>query len=170
MSGHLTVGIDGANREDVMRLLIILCSVFLLASCSFGGFKPPRAYDVWILKTTGSNTDYDWFDRRNKDMRACGMDPVLGESSYAKVNLCLEQKGWYLAGGPVCENELNWTDKECIEWRKKHSAPDVKPWSPKENSDYITKILGLEQAPMTEEAKRLMRMREKTWWEKLLGL
>lgn len=162
-----------------MRLLIILCSVFLLASCSFGGFKPPRAYDVWHLQesqnyrlppVSESNYVHEYLTVRENDMRTCGMDPMLGESSYAKVNLCLEQKGWYLAGGPVCENELNWTDKECIEWRKKHSAPDVKPWSPEENSDYITKILGLEQAPMTEEAKRLMRMREKTWWEKLLGL
>ena len=41
-------------------------------------------------------------------MKDCGMDYVTGESDNPEVNLCLEKKGWYLKGGPVCENTLMW--------------------------------------------------------------
>ncbi|QPB43231.1 hypothetical protein IHV77_03755 [Rodentibacter haemolyticus] len=61
-------------------------------------------------------------------MRACGMDPVVGESDYPEVNLCLEKKGWYLESGPVCEERTMWNRPLCIEWRAKHSKPDAKPW------------------------------------------
>ncbi|TGZ98904.1 hypothetical protein D3M79_07745 [Rodentibacter pneumotropicus] len=71
-------------------------------------------------------------------MRDCGMDFVIGESDDPKVNLCLESKGWYLKGGPVCENMLMWNDLPCIKWRAKHSKPDVKPWGCKKNPDYPT--------------------------------
>ncbi|AHG86217.1 hypothetical protein F544_9880 [Bibersteinia trehalosi USDA-ARS-USMARC-190] len=56
------------------------------------------------------------------------MDPVLGESGNSKVNLCFESKGWYLKGGPVCENKLMWNDELCIKWRAKYSKPNAKPW------------------------------------------
>lgn len=61
-------------------------------------------------------------------MRACGMDPVRGESVYLEVNLCLEKKGWYLEQGPVCEERYVWNEPECIKWRAKYSKPDAKPW------------------------------------------
>ncbi|AHG86220.1 hypothetical protein F544_9910 [Bibersteinia trehalosi USDA-ARS-USMARC-190] len=35
---------------------------------------------------------FDFLDQREHDMRACGMDPVLGESDKLKVNLCMEKK------------------------------------------------------------------------------
>jgi len=56
------------------------------------------------------------------------MDFVVGESVNPEVNLCLEKKGWYLEGGPVCEERLMWDSPICIQWRKKHSKPDAKPW------------------------------------------
>ena len=46
------------------------------------------------------------------------MDFVSGESDNPEVNLCLEKKGWYLEGGPVCENTLMWNRPICIQWRK----------------------------------------------------
>ncbi len=115
-----------------MKVPAILCGVFFLASCSFGGFKPPKPYYLWFPgKQFYSSTQlkkFDFFAQRETDMRACGMDPVRGGSDYPEVNLCLEKKGWYLEGGPVCENELMWNRPLCIEWRAKHSSPNAKPW------------------------------------------
>ncbi|EXI61816.1 hypothetical protein MHD_11225 [Mannheimia granulomatis] len=118
-----------------MRLLTIFCSMFFLISCSFGGFQPPKPYYGWRLKdsykmypSTLENSLHKYLTRRHNDMWSCGMDPALGESGKAKVNLCLEKKGWYLEGGPVCENKLMWNDDLCIKWRAKHSKPDAKPW------------------------------------------
>ncbi|MCK3655658.1 hypothetical protein A4G19_07805 [Pasteurellaceae bacterium Macca] len=71
-------------------------------------------------------------------MRACRMDFVSGESDNPEVNLCMESKGWYLEGGPVCEEKIMWRRPVCIEWRKKHSAPDVKPWGCKDTPNYPT--------------------------------
>ena len=117
-----------------MRKLILIFSVTSLISCSFGGFKPPKPYYSWgagkqFYSPTGEWLGkFDFLDQREHDMRACGMDPVLGESGRAKVNLCLEQKGWYLEGGPVCENKLMCNDEVCIKWRSKHSKPNATPW------------------------------------------
>jgi len=69
-----------------------------------------------------------YLDRREKDMSDCGMDYVVGESDNPEVNLCLEKKGWYLEGGPICEEKTMWDSPICIQWRKKHSKPDAKPW------------------------------------------
>ena len=46
------------------------------------------------------------------------MDFVTGESVNPEENLCLEKKGWYLEGGPVCEERLMWDSPICIQWRK----------------------------------------------------
>ncbi|ERF77888.1 hypothetical protein [Gallibacterium anatis] len=148
-------------------LVTILASILLsgtLTACSFGGFQPPKPYDNWSLHNEielyppleeGSFSRY--LERRKKDMISCGMDFVVGESNNPKANLCLEQKGWYLEGGPVCENELMWDESLCIEWRKKHSKPDAKPWSPHPNSTYIKTVLGLEQAPMKQKKTPVKR-------------
>ena len=56
------------------------------------------------------------------------MDFVSDESDNPEVNLCLEKKGWYLEGGPLCEEKTMWNRPACIQWRKKHSKPDAKPW------------------------------------------
>ncbi len=111
-----------------MKVLAILCGVFFLASCSFGGFQPPKPYYIWYSKNKNLESLIDFVDAREKDMRACGMDPVRGESVELKVNLCLENKGWYLKQGPVCEEKYVWNDPICIKWRAKHSKPDAKPW------------------------------------------
>ncbi len=115
-----------------MKLLVTFCSMFFLVGCSFGGFKPPKSYYVWLpgeqFYSPMQKKKFDFFTQREIDMRACRMDPVLGESGSAKTNLCLERKGWYLEGGAVCENKLMWNDPECIKWRAKYSKPGVKPW------------------------------------------
>ena len=117
-----------------MRLFLI-CLSLILFGCSFGGFKPALPYFSWSLhnsKALFQNSDPNvltkYLARRKKDMSDCGMDFVTGESVNPEVNLCLEKKGWYLKGGPVCENTLMWNRPPCIQWRKKHSKPDAKPW------------------------------------------
>lgn len=117
------------------KLLVIIFSAVFLLSCSMGGFKPPRAYYKWhlgdehkISYISTSNYVHEYLTLRENDMRACGMDPVRGESVYLEVNLCLEKKGWYLEQGPVCEERYVWNEPECIKWRAKYSKPDAKPW------------------------------------------
>ncbi|BFU59171.1 MULTISPECIES: hypothetical protein [Rodentibacter] len=119
----------------MMKKCGITLSVVLLLGCSFGGFKPPPPYNFWRLHNfdelyprSDKRSLVKYVDRKEKDMRACGMDPVVGESDYPEVNLCLEKKGWYLEGGPVCEERTMWNRPLCIEWRAKHSKPDAKPW------------------------------------------
>ncbi|WP_293731539.1 hypothetical protein [uncultured Actinobacillus sp.] len=117
------------------KFVTLILSTSLLASCSMGGFKPPRAYYKWhlgdehkISYISTSNYVHEYLTLRENDMRACGMDPVRGESGYLAVNLCLEKKGWYLEQGPVCEERYVWNEPECIKWRAKYSKPDAKPW------------------------------------------
>ena len=118
-----------------MRFILLLLLSLTLFGCSFGGFQPPPPYYSWRLHNSRAlfpNSDpqgrIKFLDRRQKDMSDCGMDFVSGESVNPEVNLCLEKKGWYLEGGPVCENILMWDSPICTQWRKKHSKPDAKPW------------------------------------------
>ncbi|WP_373099323.1 MULTISPECIES: hypothetical protein [Pasteurellaceae] len=113
------------------KIVVIILGISFLASCSMGGFKPPKVYYRWRFDhahVANQNANMPILDRRENDMRACGMDPVRGESVDLKVNLCLEKKGWYLEQGPVCEERDVWNEPECIKWRAKHSKPDAKPW------------------------------------------
>ena len=117
-----------------MRFLLILFSLTLF-SCSFGGFKPAPQHYHWRLHNADAlfpesdpNVLTKYVDRKEKDMKDCGMDFVVGESDDPEVNLCLEKKGWYLEGGPICEEKTMWNRPACIQWRKKHSKPDAKPW------------------------------------------
>ena len=118
-----------------MRFILLLLLPITLFGCSFGGFQPPPPYYSWRLHNVDAlfpesdpNVLTKYVDRKEKDMKDCGMDFVTGESDDPEVNLCLEKKGWYLKGGPVCENILMWDSPICIQWRKKHSKPDAKPW------------------------------------------
>lgn len=127
-----------------MRLLLIGILFILLSGCSFGGFKPAPTHDHWRLhnsKVLFPNSDpertYKYLDRREKDMKGCGMDFVIGESDDPDVNLCMESKGWYLKGGPICEEKTMWNRPSCIRWRKKHSKSNIQPWGCK-NSTYPT--------------------------------
>ncbi|STO55038.1 Uncharacterised protein [Canicola haemoglobinophilus] len=118
------------------NIIVMICGVIFLSGCSFGGFQPPKMYYIWLpgkgfYTATGERKFDDIYSLRSRHMRACDIDPVVGESIVAEANLCLEQKGWYLEGGPVCENELMWDQEVCIAWRKKHSRPDAKPWGTK---------------------------------------
>ncbi|TCK01871.1 hypothetical protein EV694_0505 [Volucribacter psittacicida] len=132
------------------KIIIILLAIFILQGCilatifpndyykcpSLSGWckdKPERKLYTWYfnhdyIKKGLADKNIDIIDRRRKDMTDCGMDFVSGYSNDIKVNLCLEQKGWYKKGGPYCENELRWDNPLCIEWRAKHSKPDAKPW------------------------------------------
>ncbi|MGY6771811.1 hypothetical protein [Gallibacterium sp. ZY190522] len=114
------------------KIITIILTSSVLLSCEMGGFKPPKQHHSWAPGKQFYSPDrkekFDFISQREKDMRACGMDPVLGESMKTKVNLCMEQKGWYLEKGPVCEERIAWYDPLCIEWRAKHSKPDAKPW------------------------------------------
>ena len=117
-----------------MKILFFIFGLLTINACSFGGFQPPP-HDHWRLHNADAlfpDSDPDvltkFLDRRKKDMSDCGMDFVTGESVNPEVNLCLEKKGWYLKGGPVCENTLMRDSPICIQWRKKHSKSDAKPW------------------------------------------
>ena len=119
-----------------MKILFFIFGLLTINACSFGGFQPPPPHDHWRLHNADAlfpESDPDvltkYVDRRKKDMTDCGIrDWAAGESDNPEVNLCLEKKGWYLEGGPVCEERLMWDSPICIQWRKKHSKPDAKPW------------------------------------------
>ena len=116
-------------------MAIIICGI-LLSGCSIEKFfKPPPRYFYWRLNNVNKlypkeeqGSFQRFFDRRSDDMRSCGMDDYVGESDNPEVNLCMESKGWYLKGGPVCENRIMWNRPPCIKWRSKHSKPNAKPW------------------------------------------
>ncbi|TCK01870.1 hypothetical protein EV694_0504 [Volucribacter psittacicida] len=139
------------------KIIIILLAIFILQGCilatvfpndyykcsSLSGWckdKPERELYSWDINKIemeklrtyareNNITTFDaWLSKRKQDMKTCGMDFVSGYSNDIKVNLCLEQKGWYQKGGPYCENELRWDNPLCIEWRAKHSKPNAKPW------------------------------------------
>ena len=104
----------------VKQLLISLCFSFTLIACSFDGFRPPRNYYSWLHDGYSAR---DFLSSRRQDMIDCGMDWVDGESGSAKVNLCMESKGWYSNKSPVCEDKVMdsvYSDPLCIQWRAKH--------------------------------------------------
>ena len=86
-----------------MKYLSLLLSSLLLQGCiNVASFQPPKPVDSWSLHNEeklfpaserGSLLKY--VDRQEKDMRACGIDPVIGDSTSAKASLCMESKGWY---------------------------------------------------------------------------
>ncbi|QLB12858.1 hypothetical protein EV697_1132 [Bisgaardia hudsonensis] len=114
--------------------LIILMSV-LLSACGWegGGFKPARNYYSWNYPDGWKLSANEWADKLIEGIKACNLDFMHVSSKSGKNMLCFEKRGWYLEGGPVCENELMWNDPDCIKWRKKHSKPDAVPWKPKRN-------------------------------------
>ena len=108
-----------------MRFTLLLLLSLTLFGCSFGGFQPPPYYS-WRLHNADAlfpesdpNVLTKYVDRKEKDMKDCGMDFVTGESDDPEVNLCLEKKGWYLKGGPVCENILMWDSTNMYPMAKK---------------------------------------------------
>lgn len=130
-----------------MKKILLFFSPLLLSGCllatvfpndyyqchSLSGWckdKPERQNYLWLFNYDHAekNTNISFIDRREKDMRSCGMDPVIGSSDVPKINLCMEQKGWYLKGGPACEERTMWNRPLCIQWRAKHSNPSAIPW------------------------------------------
>lgn len=137
-----------------MKKFFILLSLLLLSGCllatifpndyykcaSLSGWckeKPERQNYVWNLRSsenhrlpaaTDNNFVSAYLTVREEEMRSCGMDPVSGYSNDIEPSLCLEKKGWYLKGGPVCESRTRWDNPKCVSWRSKYSKPDAKPW------------------------------------------
>ncbi len=104
-----------------MRIMIIFITVLVLEACSFSGFKPPKQDAHW---TSDEYIQYrDYWDRRNTDMRACGIDPYNGYHTSVKEGLCMEAKGWYWTRGCVCEDWYNINDPLCAKWRVKTGRP-----------------------------------------------
>ena len=110
-----------------MKYLIVIISSCLMLGCGVAGFQSPRQYFVWYLHNVAEHFDLTttegmvaYSKKEAKDMRACGMDPVIGEGGGAKAALCLEGKGWYLKTGPACEDQLLRDDPLCVKWRTKH--------------------------------------------------
>ena len=110
-----------------MKYLSVFISSLLLSGClSVGGFQPPKPVDSWRLHNLTQYFDLTtkegmikYYKRKGQDMRACGIDPVFGDSLYAESSLCMESKGWYEKKGPVCETERFYNDPLCVKWRAK---------------------------------------------------
>lgn len=116
-----------------MRTLLIWIFWINLTACSFGGFKPPVEKYGWrfdgAIGVRPSHPEYfnRYLDKREKDMRACGLDPFVGYHISTKQGLCMEAKGWYYTAGPVCEEFDSVDNALCVEWRKKRNLPYPSP-------------------------------------------
>ena len=115
-------------EENNMKYLMLFLSTLVITGCSFGGFQPPPPVDSWdfpgsekYFALDNENGMLEYYDKRDKDMRACGIDPVMGDSLYAESSLCMEKKGWYEKKGPVCGTGSRFYDDPlCVKWRAKH--------------------------------------------------
>ena len=111
-----------------MKYLSLLFTLCLLQGCiNVASFQPPLPTDSWYLSNVAEHFDLTttegmiaYSKKEAKDMRACGIDPVIGESLSAKSGLCMESKGWYEKKGPVCEDSMFYNDPLCVKWRAKH--------------------------------------------------
>ena len=111
-----------------MKYLMLFLSILVITGCSFSGFHPPPPVDSWrfpgaekYFAPDNENGMFEYFDKQEKDMRACGIDPVMGDSLYAESSLCMEKKGWYEKKGPVCgAGSRFYDDPLCVKWRAKH--------------------------------------------------
>ena len=111
-----------------MKYLMLFLSSLVITGCSFGGFQPPPPpVDSWrfpgaeeYFAPDNENGMLEYYDKRDKDMRAYSIDPVISNSLSAKSGLYIEKKGWYEKKGPVCEDPVFYNDPLCVKWRAKH--------------------------------------------------
>lgn len=106
--------------KKYLALTLLLC----LMGCSISNMgQPPRETSYWRLsKNVHPNRTFEeYVEIREKDMRACGIDPFVGYALSAKAGLCMEAKGWYETAGPICEQEMyqEQDPETCRKWRAK---------------------------------------------------
>ena len=105
------------------RILVIVLIGTLTACANFGaGFKPPTNKYYWTLPGI-ENMNFkgtESIDRREHDMRECGIDPYVWDTASASKALCMEKKGWVYTEGSTCEQELFKDDPLCVQWRSEH--------------------------------------------------
>ena len=75
----------------VAILQLVACTNFM------GGFKPPVSRNFWTLPDFKSKNLQlnDYIDLKEKDMRACGIDPFVGDTDNTAKALCMEKKAGY---------------------------------------------------------------------------
>ncbi len=116
-------------KENIMKNILLFTIIANLFACSFGGFKPPRQTEHWMLPGNVINKiGYEkYLEKEQKDMRDCDIDSVAGYHTSVEQGLCMEAKGWYWTAGPIC-NTLGFVDKPiCVKWRIERGLPYPTP-------------------------------------------
>ena len=67
-----------------MKYLMLFLSTLVITGCSFGGFQPPPPVDSWdfpgsekYFAPDNENGMLEYYDKRDKDMRACCSDQLI---------------------------------------------------------------------------------------------
>ena len=103
-----------------MKNIVLLISLSVLTACSMRGFEPPRSTNYWRLPGNDLTLD-EYIDKKNKEMRECGIDPFMGDTGGSTVKaLCMEKKGWVNTAGPTCERDVYKDNPACDDWKKAH--------------------------------------------------
>ena len=103
-----------------MKNIILLISLSVLTACSMRGFEPPRSTNYWRLPGNDLTLD-EYIDKKNKEMRECGIDPFMGDTGGSTVKaLCMEKKGWVNTAGPTCERDVYKDNPACDDWKRQH--------------------------------------------------
>ena len=103
-----------------MKNIILLISLSVLTACSMRGFEPPRSTNYWRLPGNDLTLD-EYIDKKNKELRECGIDPFMGDTGGSTVKaLCMEKKGWVNTAGPTCERDVYKDNPACDDWKRQH--------------------------------------------------
>ncbi len=95
--------------------------LFIMIGLGLVACMPARQTSYWMIDLPIPLEEF--IEKKDKDMRDCGIDPFDGYHKSVKEGLCMETKGWYWTRGPVCEDWYNIDDPLCEEWRRKTGRP-----------------------------------------------